>query len=107
MTLSLEEASQVVGVNTARVVSVDGPECCKWSVVKSEFKAALQGVQSTLQVDLLLNDFAEATLDVKWQAVVATHVVGTAVKSDVPQVVVSAWENELQEATKLIRNQTL
>lgn len=97
MALSLEEASKVVCVDAARVVSVDGSEGGHWTVIESEFKAALEGIKSALQVDLLLDDLAEGGLNVEWKAVVSANVVGTTIKSNVSQVVVSAWEDKLEE----------
>ena len=100
MSLSLEESSKVVGVNASRVVSIDGSEGGHWSVVKSEFKAALKSVQSTLQVDFLLNDLTEACLNVEGKAIIASDIVGTAVEGNISQEVVSAWKDKLQEAMK-------
>ena len=100
MALSLKEVSKVVGVDAARVISVDGSEGGHSRVVKSEFKAALQGVQSTLQVDFLLDDLTEACLNVEWKAIIASDIVGTAVEGNISQEVVSAWKDELQETMK-------
>ena len=100
MALSLEEASKVVSIDTARVVSVDGSEGGHWSVVESEFEAALEGIESALQVDFLLDDVAEGGLNVEWKAIESADVVGTTVESNVSEVVISAWEDKLEETTK-------
>ena len=105
MTLSLEEVSEVIGVNASRVVFVDGSEGGHGRVVKSEFEATLQGIESTLQVDFLLNDLTEGSLNVVSKAVESSDIVGTAVKSDISQVVISAWKNELQETKDKVKCQ--
>ena len=95
--LALEEDSQVICVDDSAVVSVNRSESRHWGIVPPELKGCLQTVQPTLQINFLLNDFEQSSLNIKWQAFISTYNTCAAIECDVPLEVVSAWEKKLQE----------
>ena len=95
MALALEEASQIESVDAAIIILVNRSEGSQWRVVVPEFEASLQGIQSTLQIDFLLNDLNNHSLNIEGEAIEPTHESSSAIESTVPQEVVSAWKEEL------------
>lgn len=97
MSVLSEEGTNVDLVNSSTVVSVNRPEGSVWGVVILNLKFSLQGLKSSLKVDLLLDDIGKSEFDVSWKIVVPAHVSGWAVQSSVSQVVVLAWKHHLEE----------
>ena len=74
-----EEGAEVEGVNAAVVVSVDASVGGEGGEVVSDLKVSLEDVESSLEVDLLLDDLNEVSLDVVWERVEAANSEGWSV----------------------------
>ena len=97
MALALQEVPQVVRVNSAIVVSVHRSEGSQWRVVVSKLQTALQGVEAPLKVNLLLDHVHDGPLNVERKAIKAANIPCGAVKSHIPEEVVCAGEQDLEE----------
>ena len=94
-----QEGAEVEGVDSSIVVAVDAAVSGERREVVADLELALEDVEASLQVDLLLEDVEEGALDVVGQTVEAADAEGWAIESDVPQKVVRAGQQHLQEAT--------
>ena len=65
MTLASEEVTQVKSIDASTSVFVDCSISSIRSVVMPELEATLESVQSTLEINFLLKNFSEATLNIK------------------------------------------
>ena len=93
-----EEGAEVEGIDASIVVSVDAAVGGEGGEIVANLKLALQNVKATHEVDLLLEDVEEGALDVVGKRVEATDTVGGSVQGDIPQKVVRAGQEHLQEA---------
>ena len=69
-----EEGAQIEGVDTSIVVLVDRSVGSVGREIVADFEITLEDVQSSLEVDFLLEDVKEGQLDVAGEAVVAANV---------------------------------
>jgi len=92
-----EEGTEVEGVNTAIVVFVDGAVGGEGGVVVSNLKVAFEDVKTSLEINLLLEDIDERSLDVPREVVVASNTEGGAVQSQVSQQIIFAGKKHLEE----------
>ena len=93
-----EERAEVEGIDASIVVSVDAAIGGKRREIVADFELALQNVKTTHEVDLLLENVKEGALDVVRKRIEATDTVRGPVQGDIPQKVVSAGQEHLQEA---------
>ena len=93
-----QEGAEVKSVDAAVVVAVDAAVCGERGEVVASLELALEDVESAHQVNLFLEDIEEGTLDVVRERVEAADAERGTVQSDVPEQVVSAWKQHLEEA---------
>jgi hypothetical protein len=97
-----EERAEVVGVDTTIVVLIDGAVSGKSGVVVAALELTLEDIEAALEVDLLLDHVEERALNVASEAIEAANAASGAVDSNVPEQVVLAGEEHLEE-TKFSR----
>jgi hypothetical protein len=97
VTARAEEWSKVVGINATIVVFVDGAVGSQGRVVVAGLELTLEDIKTALEVDLLLDNVEESGLDVTSQVVKSTDAASGAVDCDVPEQVVLAREEHLEE----------
>lgn len=102
-----EEGTEVEGVDTSIVVAVDAAVGGERAEVVAGLELALEDVEAAHQVDLLLKDVEESALDVVGERVEAADAERGAVQGDVPEQVVGAREQHLEEAIKNKNNYRL
>ena len=85
-----QPSTQVKGVDPAVVVPINAAVGGKARVVIADLKFALQDVEAALQVDLLLENVKDGSLDVIGQAIEATNTEGGTIQSDITEQVVGA-----------------
>ena len=90
-----EESAEVHGRDEATVVSVDGAEGSDGSVVEAELEVSLETLDSSREVDLLLEDGGDSVLDVNGQAVETADAHRRSIDGDVAENVVLAGEHDL------------
>lgn len=93
-----EEGSKVESVDAAIVVTINAAVGGKSGEIVADLELALEGVKATHQVDLLLEDVGEGTLDVEGECVEAANAERVPVQGDVSQDVISAGKEHLKEA---------
>ena len=98
MTTVAEEGSEVESVDSSVVVTIDTAVSSKGREVVSGLEFALEEIKSTGEVDFLLEDVEDGSLDIVRERVEAANAEGRSVKSDVSQEVVSAGKEHLKEA---------
>lgn len=101
VTTASEEGAEVEGIDAAIVVPVDRSVGRESGEVVSDLKISLQDVESSLEINLLLDDLAETSLDIVWEGVEAANSEGWSVQGDVSEEVVSAWQKHLQETIRI------
>mgnify|MGYP000560081577 FL=1 len=67
-----QESTHVEGVDTSIVVAVNAAVGCQRAEIVAHLELTLQDVKAAHEVDLLLEDVEEGTLNVVWQRFVAT-----------------------------------
>ena len=92
-----EESAEVHGRDEATVVSVDGAEGSNGSVVEAELEVSLETLDSSREVDLLLEDGGDSVLDVNGQAVETADAHRRSIDGDVAENVVLTGEHDLDE----------
>lgn len=92
-----EEGSKVESVDAAIVVTINAAVGGKSGEIVADLELALEGVKATHQVDLLLEDVGEGTLDVEGECVEAANAERVPVQGDVSQDVISAGKEHLKE----------
>jgi len=92
-----EEGTNVDGVDSTTVVSVDGSEGSEGRVVVLELHVSLEALESSLKVDLLLDDRGQGEFDVSRKVVVSSNSHGIPVEGNISKVVVLARKNHLDE----------
>ena len=98
VTTGPQEGSEVECVDSTIVVLVNTTIGRQRGVVVAHLKLTLKDVKTTLQVDLLLKDVHHSPLDIEGEAVEATDAVRRSIECDIPQQVVRAGKQHLQEA---------
>ena len=98
MATGSEEGAEVEGVDSSVVVAVDAAVGSERREIVADLKLSLEDIESAHQIDLLLEDVEDGTLNVVGEGVEATNAEGWAVKGDVSQEVVSAGKEHLEEA---------
>jgi len=93
-----EEGSEVESVDSSVVVTIDAAVSGEGREVVSHLELTLEDVKTTGEVDFLLEDVEEGSLDIVRERVETANAEGRSVKSDVSQEVVSAGEEHLEEA---------
>jgi len=86
-----------VGINATIVVFVDGAVGSQGRVVVAGLELTLEDIKTALEVDLLLDNVEESGLDVTSQVVKSTDAASGTVDCDVPEQVVLAREEHLEE----------
>lgn len=97
MTTVAEEGSEVESVDSSVVVTIDTAVSSKGREVVSGLEFALEEIKSTGEVDFLLEDVEDGSLDIVRERVEAANAEGRSVESDVSQEVVSAGKEHLEE----------
>jgi len=98
VTTVAEEGSEVESVDSSVVVTIDTAVSSKGREVVSGLEFALEEIKSTGEVDFLLEDVEDGSLDIVRERVEAANAEGRSVESDVSQEVVSAGKEHLKEA---------
>ena len=97
MSILSKERSNVDLVNSSTVVSINRSVSSVWGVVVLDFEFSLKGLESSLEINLLLDNSSKGKFDVPWKEVESSNVSGWSVEGSVSEVVVFAWEGNLEE----------
>ena len=97
MSILSEERTNVDLVDSSAVVSIDRSVSSVWGVVVLDLEFSLEGLESSLEIDLLLDDSSKGKFDVSWEEVESSNMSGWSVEGSVSEVVVFAWQGNLEE----------
>ena len=97
MSILSEERTNVDLVDSSAVVSIDRSVSSVWGVVVLDLEFSLEGLKSSLEIDLLLDDSSKGKFDVSWEEVESSNMSGWSVEGSVSEVVVFAWQGNLEE----------
>ena len=100
MSVLSEERANVDGVDSSTVVSINGSEGSEGRVVILDLELSLEGLESSLEIDLFLDDRSQSKLDVSGEVVVSSNSDSISVHCNVSEEVVLTGEHHLGELSE-------
>lgn len=92
-----EESAEVDSRDEAAVVAVDRAEGSDSSVVEAELEVSLETLDSSGEVDLLLEDSSDGVLNIDGQAIETADAHGRSIDGDIAEHIILARQQDLDE----------